>query len=188
MSFLTLPPRLVLRALEDLHALASAARRLPEIQRYLERRLDRLDDHLSRGLAAAHRLEENTPPVADVLDLVKRLTAAAAKAGDRAESLERVATRLEPAASSLDATGAEIVAVGPDLTETSKLLDAKAGELVTGVGDLTAAERGLERTAGTLVEGAASLEQAVGRLVESADGLGRAVATLERLARKVPGV
>lgn len=188
MSFLTLPPRLVLRALDDLHALASAARSLPEIQRDVERRLDRLDDYLSRALAAAHRLEKNTPPVADVLELVEGLTAAAAKASDQAGSLERVATRLEGTAGSLEATGAEIVAGGRDLTETAKSLDVKAGELVSGSGDLTEAAGSLEGTADTLVRGATSVEQAAGSLVESADGLGKAVATLERMIDKLPGV
>ena len=53
---LLLPPRLVLRALEDLHALGDAARRAPRLERELDGRFDALEGRLGDLLEAIHLL------------------------------------------------------------------------------------------------------------------------------------
>lgn len=54
---LTLPPRLVLRALDDLHSIALAAERVPDIERKLDARFDSLEGHLEGLLPALAKLE-----------------------------------------------------------------------------------------------------------------------------------
>lgn len=63
---LLLPPRLLVRALDDLRSLARAADRLPELERELFRRLDQLErlESVERGLAGLpeaieHALKEH---------------------------------------------------------------------------------------------------------------------------------
>jgi len=53
---LTLPPRLLLRALDDLHAIAEAARRLPAIEATLIDRFELLDARAEEVLAAMGKM------------------------------------------------------------------------------------------------------------------------------------
>ena len=55
---LTLPPKLILRALDDLNALAEVARRLPELERRVDEVVARFDGHLVALRGDIHRLDE----------------------------------------------------------------------------------------------------------------------------------
>ena len=76
---LLIPPRLIIRALDDLNAIAEAARRMPEIERNIEDRADRMEDHMaavreSIGSASAGQ-EEMNAVMKEVRDLAKELNA-----------------------------------------------------------------------------------------------------------------
>lgn len=89
-----LGPRLALRALDDLHALAIAAQRLPEVEERLTERmggvearldlaleragtLDRLDVRAGEALELARSFEQSMPDFDRALDSIDRLAAAA---------------------------------------------------------------------------------------------------------------
>jgi hypothetical protein len=59
---LTLPPKLVVRALDDLNALAEVARRLPELERRMDGIVERFDGHLVG-------LREEMSPIAELPEL-----------------------------------------------------------------------------------------------------------------------
>jgi hypothetical protein len=67
---LTLPPRLLLRALDDLHALALAARDLPAVEARLAERMDAVDARATELLALGTRMEQQ---VAEVVALGREI-------------------------------------------------------------------------------------------------------------------
>ncbi len=105
---LTLPPRLLLRALDDLHALAEAARRLPEVEERLTLRIEelvelgeRLDERAGgflelggvlRGVAAL--VVERPDAVVAALPAVEAMGQSATKLAAAAEPLQGAAERL----------------------------------------------------------------------------------------------
>ena len=73
-------PRLALRALDDLHRLADAAERLPEIERTVisvqedvVEAADRLDARLAELMVLAERLERELPAVGDGLGSLEQI-------------------------------------------------------------------------------------------------------------------
>ena len=104
-----LPHRLVLRALEDLHALAEAARSLPDVEARLTLKIDELDTRaaevleavaqaeatLADGIAIGERLDERTIAV---LDRTDRVVAAAYGVTQAAEHIAQVLPSLEASA------------------------------------------------------------------------------------------
>jgi len=85
---LTLPPRLLFRALDDLHAIAEAARRLPAIEAALIERFDRLEDRAN----AIEQLGEQMLAQGDVLaERAREVTVAGAELAAAFPTLERTA-------------------------------------------------------------------------------------------------
>lgn len=74
-----IPPRLALRALDDLHSLALAAERLPHFEEKLDARFDALEGHLDGLPPALGKLERS---------LVRRLDSLEKQATSGLESLE----------------------------------------------------------------------------------------------------
>jgi hypothetical protein len=119
---LTLPPRLVLRALDDLHALAEAARTLPEVERRLTARVEALevtgrellvlgervevsvqaavaaaaalDAHGADLLGAAERLDQRLGSVVEALPTIEAFEASAKALAQAVVPLQGVADRL----------------------------------------------------------------------------------------------
>jgi len=101
-----LPHRLVLRALDDLHALAQAARSLPDVEARLTLKIDELETRaaevlealaqaeatLASGIAIGERLDERTIAV---LDRTDRVVAAAYGVTQAAEHITEVVPSLE---------------------------------------------------------------------------------------------
>jgi hypothetical protein len=57
LSLVTLPPRMVLRALDDLHALAEAARALPDIEARILERVAEIQEQFDEALGIGRSLE-----------------------------------------------------------------------------------------------------------------------------------
>ena len=105
-----LPHRLVLRALDDLHALAEAARSLPDVEARLTLKVDELETRaaevleavaqaeatLADGIAIGERLDERTIAV---LDRTDRVVAAAYAVTQAADHVAEVLPSLETSAS-----------------------------------------------------------------------------------------
>lgn len=104
-----LPHRLVLRALEDLHALAEAAKSLPDVEARLTLKVDELETRaaevlealaqaeatLADGIAIGERLDERAIAV---LDRTDRVVAAAYGVTQAAEHIIEVLPSLEASA------------------------------------------------------------------------------------------
>jgi ABC-type transporter Mla subunit MlaD len=128
---LTLPPRLLLRALDDLHTLAVAAQRLPSLEAALVERFAALESR-------ADRIEDQ---LADLLEFGDRIHA-------QGEALEATAREVV-------AAGRELVAAFPTIERTAEIGEtlAQAVEPLQG-----AAER-LGRIVDRLPGGARSRSQ-----------------------------
>lgn len=73
MNSLLFPPRLVLRAFDDLHALAEAARRLPDVERGLSERIEDLDERMDELLDAAAPIAEAARGASGVEKALRRI-------------------------------------------------------------------------------------------------------------------
>ena len=139
---LALPPRLIARALDDLHAIAEAARRLPSIEatlteqfEVLNRQADELirigteviamgreaNAGLSEGVAVGRRLHERGEALLDagerVLQQGKDVEARAARLDERADEMLAQSERVIDAAREVAERGAEVAAALPTLQQ-----------------------------------------------------------------------
>ena len=100
-----LDPRLVLRALDDLHVLAEAARELPEIEARLTAQVRSAEAELRRArktadaraaalLAVLERLDSELPSMAEAVDSIRSLDAATKTLAAAVEPLQGTAERL----------------------------------------------------------------------------------------------
>ena len=100
-----LGPRLVLRALDDLHAVAVAARELPEIEARMTEQLRSAEAELRRArktadaragalLAVLERLDAELPSLAEGVDSIRSLEAATRTLASAVEPLQGTAERL----------------------------------------------------------------------------------------------
>ena len=72
MNPLLLPPRLVLRALDDLHVLAGAAASLPAVEQRLTERIDALEDTVADAIERAAEINATAGIVSERLADVAR--------------------------------------------------------------------------------------------------------------------
>jgi Holliday junction resolvasome RuvABC ATP-dependent DNA helicase subunit len=95
-------PRLVLRAFEDLHQIALAARELPSVEQRLTARVDDVQRVLEDALVAAEALPSLDARAAALLEVAQEAAAELAELLDvalaSAEKLEAAATKLALAA------------------------------------------------------------------------------------------
>jgi S1-C subfamily serine protease len=103
------PARLILRALDDLHAIAQAARTLPDVEARLAQRIDELESRatevldavstaeatLDDGIAVGRQLEERAGVI---LDSTERIVAAAHAVAEGADHVAAVLPSLEASA------------------------------------------------------------------------------------------
>ena len=100
-----LDPRLVARALDDLHAIAIAARELPEIEARMTEQLRSAEAELRRArktadaragalLAVLERLDSDLPSMAEAVESIRSLEAATKTLAAAVEPLQGTAQRL----------------------------------------------------------------------------------------------
>jgi len=97
MNPLLFPPRLVFRAFDDLHAIAEAARRLPEVERGLAERIEDLDERMDELLDTARPLADAAHGASGLEQALRRINAdqvtadlsSVARASGRLPDLER---------------------------------------------------------------------------------------------------
>jgi hypothetical protein len=103
------PARLILRALDDLHAIAQAARSLPDVEARLAERIDELESRatevldavstaeatLGDGIAVGRQLDERAGVI---LDSTERIVAAAHAVAEGADHVAAVLPSLEASA------------------------------------------------------------------------------------------
>jgi hypothetical protein len=104
-----LPARLILRALDDLHAIAEAARSLPDVEARLTQKVDELESRaaevldavataeqtLGEGIGVGRRLDERAEVI---LDSTERIVAAAYAVAEGADRVAEVLPSLEASA------------------------------------------------------------------------------------------
>ena len=91
---LLLPPKLVLRALDDLHTLAQVASTLPAVELRLTERIDALEARAAEAVQAVNLLIERADDLERALQAVEGINASAATLAQAAEPLQNAAERL----------------------------------------------------------------------------------------------
>ena len=160
-----LPPRLALRALDDLHAIAEAARRLPTIEASLVERFARLEE----------RADGIEGQLGEVLGLGRQIER-------RGGELVALGERIDVRADDVMAMGDRLHESGRRLMAQGEVIAARAAEVALAAADLAAAFPTLERTA----QIGETLAQAVEPLQGAAERLGRIVDRLPGGARARP--
>ena len=163
---LALPPKLVARALDDLHAIAVAARDLGGHLQHLERRADEVLEGLALAVEVARAIEHRGAQAIDMLERVEgraeALLALGVSIEHRAEALLTFGERLDGRADAIDGLAHELLREG-------KMIQDRAREV---------AEAGTEVAAGL---------PALRRAVEMAEPLEGAVERLGRIVDRLPG-
>jgi len=138
---LTLPPRLLFRALDDLHAIAEAARRLPDIEatlidrfERLEQRADAMEDQLQRALELGERINDRG---AGILETGERLLEQGAALHERGGVILEQGVVLERRAAEVAESGRELAATFPTLERAAEIGEtlAQAVEPLLGAAD-----------------------------------------------------
>ena len=159
MNPLLLGPRLVLRALDDLHGLTTTARDAVELLRALEQRAAEVQDQIDRAVLVAEAIESRGEEAVGRIDLMLAL-------GERIDARGEAVLALGEAILQL---GDHFDVVARELLEEGKVIQATAREV---------ADRGAE------VATALPLLQ---RAVDLADPLEGAVERLGRIVDRLPG-
>ncbi len=147
---LLVPPKLVLRALDDLHTIATVAQDT-------SRRLDRLESTLDEALALGRRIEGMG---GELLQMASRID-------QRASSMLKLGERIDLRADAVLALGEKIDARGKELLHEGQVMQDRAREVADRAGELVEALPLIERALGL----AMPLEGAVERLGRVADRL-----------------
>lgn len=159
MNPLLLPPRLLFRALDDLHTLALAAARLERVEESLNARADAI-------LAMGDRIDGRTEAIIEMGDRILEL---GVRMDDRAEAVIEM--------------GAQIAALGERIASLGERMDARS-EAILEQGDAViaaareVADRGAELAAALPV---------MQRAIEMAEPLEGVVERLGRVADRLPG-
>lgn len=153
---LLIPPKMLIRALDDLHLIAVAAHGLNDRLAGIEKRADRIEGQIDTAIDTAasieRRGEEAIASIAKILALGKRVDS-------RAESLLSVIERL-------DARAAQILAFGEQIDDRAAAL-------------LTLGERAEER-AGEVMEQARAVSDVAAQVAASGAEVAMALPLLQR--------
>lgn len=136
MNPLLLPPRLLLRALDDLHTIALAAARLSDVEERLDARFaelialgDRIERVVLDGLVlgeSIHATGERVSTLGDGLDaraeaiiaMGERLGALGERVNSRVENFDRLAEAILEQGRLVEAAGREVAETGRKLTDS----------------------------------------------------------------------
>lgn len=155
------PLRLGLRALDDLHAVASVARQDPNPQ-----------------VALRDALEEARQDISELLAGLRTLIL-------RIEGVTTTATVLDGHAVGLDGTANELISGGRELTDTAKDLDGVAKEIHEGGQDLTETAKMLDRHTVALLAIAQSFEGHLPAALKALDSVESLEDSVETVAETV---
>jgi predicted nuclease with TOPRIM domain len=163
---LLLPPRLLLRALDDLHTIARAAALLGDVEQ-------RLDERMREVIALGERIEE---VVGDGLEMAERIRAAGERIAELAEGVDR---RLDEV---LD-MGERVVGLGDRVDGHVDGLDRLASAMLEQGRRVEAAGRDVAVSGRQIADALPLLERA-GTMAEPLEG---AVERLGRVVDRLPG-
>lgn len=131
MNPLLLPPRLVLRALDDLHAIAVAAGDLNGRLAGLEQRADRIEAQLELAIEVAEGIErrgtEAIAAIAQVLEMGEQMLALGERAETRAGEVMEHAAIVSERAALVAESGAQVAAALPLLERAIELTEPLEG-------------------------------------------------------------
>jgi hypothetical protein len=177
-------PRLVVRALDDLNAVAERARREPDPVDEVRARLDALDDRL-RALTAL---------LAEAIVEIRELRSIGTAIEGRGHQLVAEAAALLPLTEQVVTLSAEIITGGRDLVATGEGLERRSEELIVGGRDLVEVSERLDESMRVfraalpqLLEGldtAQQLESAVESVAETIEPLQGAAERVGRVTRR----
>lgn len=168
----TIPAQLVIRALDDLHAVAEAARSLPDIEARLTQRVDELESRVGEVLALGERIDGRAEQIVGVVE------SAEARVGELLAQVAEVEARAEEfigQVERLDERAAEVIAMG-------ETLEGRAAEVAEQGGRLADALPALERAL-TVIDELAPTAQTLALTVEPLHG---ATERLGRIVDRLP--
>src|SRR5829696_1251031 len=158
-----LPMRTVLRALDDLAAIARAARELPARLDVLEARAGRVERQLERGIALGEVLDARG---GELLDVGERLDA-------RGGEIVALGHRLDERSAALLEQSERLLEMGQLAVEQSLLVAERAREVVEQGAEVAAALPTLQRAI-AIAEPLEGAVERLGRLVDRLPGGARA--------------
>jgi methyl-accepting chemotaxis protein len=196
---LTLPPRLVLRALSDLHQIARVAGDAPRLEAEMGGRIDELDGHLARLLEAVDPLSATlrTAPSLDGsdggLDL-RRVGTDLTAVADAARTLPDVEDRLTRRISSLESSLAGLVEIVSRLEENLpglrriinavEQLDGKLEGVIVRVDRIEQQLPAIEE----VLQAVHELGGSAGQLASAAEPLQGTAERIGRIVDRLPGM
>jgi len=156
---LLIGPSLVLRALDDLHAIAEAARGLPDRVNGLDERLERIEDQVEDALIAAGR-SRNT--ASTIVGLGEQVDA-------RLKGVIELGERVEERAGEIIVLGGTLQLLADEVLEEARVMALRAQAVAEVGAQVVESLPTLERavTMATPLEGAV---ERVGRLVDRLPG------------------
>ena len=164
----------------DLHVLAEAAGRLPEIESELTRRMDEMEDTAETGVAQLRRATEAAEAIVASLPVIEGGIAELKRATKAAEALAEAAPDIQAGVPEI----ARARAAAEKLTESIPILEraADAGEkLVGGLDEVRASRETLLEMKGQAEQLIAASERAQGALDRASDNVELALARAEPL-------
>jgi hypothetical protein len=143
---LALPPRLLMRALDDVHAIAEAARRLPTIEALLTEQFEILnrqaDDLIRIGESVIEMGTEANARLGDGIEVGRMLH-------ERGEALMAAGERLLEQGAQMERRAAQLDGRAVEMKEQSDLVIAAAREVAERGAEVAAALPTLEQLAAT---------------------------------------
>jgi len=180
---IVMDPRLIVRALEDLHAIAGAARRVDEVVSAVDA-LASLDARAGAAVAAVDRLDARADAAVAAVDRLDARADAAIAAVDRIDAraagvldgIDRVDARAQSVLDGVDRVLVALARVDNVETQVAELVRL-AAELQAGLPTLDEA-----------LESIRSLNVAAGTLAAAAEPLQGTAERLGRIADRLPGL
>lgn len=177
---LALPPRLIARALDDLHAIAEAARRLPTIEAMLTEQFEILnrqaeeiirigDDVIEMGRAANAGL-------ADGVEVGRSLH-------ERGEALLASAERVLGQGRAIEAQAEKVLERGESMDKRAARLDERAGEMLAQSERVIEAAREVAERGAEVAAALPTLQQ----IAATTEPLQPAIERFSRMVDRLPG-
>ena len=115
-----LPPKLLFRALDDLHEIAIAARDMGPRLGTLQDRADSIEEMLGEAIAVAREIEARGR---EAIEMAERIDTRAGAVLDLADQVDERATEIMAEAKLMQATAAEVALRGGQVAEALPLLE-----------------------------------------------------------------
>ena len=170
-----LPPKLAVRALDDLHLIAVAAHGLNQRLAAIEKRADRIENQIDTAIDAAVSIEQRGE---EAIAAIGKILALGRRVDKRAESLLGVIERLDARAAQILEFGGQIDERAAALLTLGERAEERAGEVMEQA-RLVSEVAAQVAASGAEVAGALPLLQRAVELTEPLEG------TVERLGRIV---